>query len=199
MGPTWGPSGADRTQVGPMLAPWTLLSGYIPDVHKLANEWHASSLAASLLDTSRSNQWWHAWCSNGIQPKETQFTCRIFNHNTDLHMIVYCQYVIVLLQSIINLFLNIADIFVNTSMSWHGISILCHWKNETSWPTSSRGYTGHLRTQQAGRWVVLSQCSCPELILGLRPANERCRYFSLAEHKPRINPDAIITPKICAW
>ena len=28
MGLTWGPSGADRTQVGPMLAPWTLLSGY---------------------------------------------------------------------------------------------------------------------------------------------------------------------------
>ena len=27
MGPTWGPSGADRTQVGAMLAPWTLLSG----------------------------------------------------------------------------------------------------------------------------------------------------------------------------
>ena len=29
MGPTWGPSGADRTQVGPMLAPWTLLSGLV--------------------------------------------------------------------------------------------------------------------------------------------------------------------------
>ena len=27
MGPTWGPSGADRIHVGPMLAPWTLLSG----------------------------------------------------------------------------------------------------------------------------------------------------------------------------
>ena len=27
MGPTRGPSGADRTQVGPMLAPWALLSG----------------------------------------------------------------------------------------------------------------------------------------------------------------------------
>ena len=27
MGPTWGPSGDDSTQVGPMLAPWTLLSG----------------------------------------------------------------------------------------------------------------------------------------------------------------------------
>ena len=30
MGPTWGPSGADRTQVGPMLAPWTLLCGISP-------------------------------------------------------------------------------------------------------------------------------------------------------------------------
>ena len=27
VGPTWGPSGADRTQVSLMLAPWTLLSG----------------------------------------------------------------------------------------------------------------------------------------------------------------------------
>ena len=27
MGPTWGPPGDDRTQVGPMLTPWTLLSG----------------------------------------------------------------------------------------------------------------------------------------------------------------------------
>ena len=27
MGPTWGPSGADRTQGGPVLAPWALLSG----------------------------------------------------------------------------------------------------------------------------------------------------------------------------
>ena len=29
MGPTWGPSGSDRTQVGPMLAPWILLSGML--------------------------------------------------------------------------------------------------------------------------------------------------------------------------
>ena len=27
MGPTWDPPGADRTQVGPMLAPWSFLSG----------------------------------------------------------------------------------------------------------------------------------------------------------------------------
>ena len=30
MGPTLGPPGADRTQVGPMLAPWSLLSGSVP-------------------------------------------------------------------------------------------------------------------------------------------------------------------------
>ena len=30
MGPTWCPSGADRTRVGPILAPWTLLSGKWP-------------------------------------------------------------------------------------------------------------------------------------------------------------------------
>ena len=29
MGPTWGPPGSCRPQVGPILAPWTLLSGYI--------------------------------------------------------------------------------------------------------------------------------------------------------------------------
>ena len=29
MGPTWGPTGADRTQVGPMLGPGTFLSGYL--------------------------------------------------------------------------------------------------------------------------------------------------------------------------
>ena len=30
MGPTWGPSGADRPRVGPMLSPWSLLSGTQP-------------------------------------------------------------------------------------------------------------------------------------------------------------------------
>ena len=34
MGPTWGPPGADRTQGGPMWAPWTLLSGYVDGLAK---------------------------------------------------------------------------------------------------------------------------------------------------------------------
>ena len=37
LGPTWGPSGADRTQVGPMLAPWTLLCGYNAISHHMLN------------------------------------------------------------------------------------------------------------------------------------------------------------------
>ena len=44
MGPTWGPSGADRTQVGPMLVPWTLLSGKgkmrLMPSHYLNQCWH---------------------------------------------------------------------------------------------------------------------------------------------------------------
>ena len=35
MGPTWGSSETDRAQVGPMLAPWTLLSGERFDLYKL--------------------------------------------------------------------------------------------------------------------------------------------------------------------
>ena len=31
----WGPSGADRTQVGPILAPWTLLSGESTEGHEM--------------------------------------------------------------------------------------------------------------------------------------------------------------------
>ena len=38
MGPTWGPSGAGRTQMGPMLAPCTLLSGlFITATHVVVN------------------------------------------------------------------------------------------------------------------------------------------------------------------
>ena len=29
MGPTWGPPGSCRPQMGPMLAPWTLISGFV--------------------------------------------------------------------------------------------------------------------------------------------------------------------------
>ena len=53
MGPMWGPSRADRTQVGPMLAPWTVLSGYTddryPGVHPQWQE-NASFLSSKFPD-----------------------------------------------------------------------------------------------------------------------------------------------------
>ena len=69
MGPTWGPSGADRTQVGPMLAQWTLLSREVHcGTNALYTTYHVScnmklkSLSAvicihSLLDTGMSMHW----------------------------------------------------------------------------------------------------------------------------------------------
>ena len=48
MGPTWNPPGADRTQVGPMLAPWTLLSGNSAYIT-------APSPASSI---NSHNKWW---------------------------------------------------------------------------------------------------------------------------------------------
>ena len=48
MGPTWGPSGADSTQVGPMLAPWTLLSGM------MLGDWERSAVVGT--DDKRTDQ-----------------------------------------------------------------------------------------------------------------------------------------------
>ena len=48
MGPTWGPSGADRTQVCPMLVPWTLLSG--------ALRWLKQNTNKSLINSQKTPQ-----------------------------------------------------------------------------------------------------------------------------------------------
>ena len=47
MGPTWGPSGAARTQVGPMLAPSTFLSGPV----KALNQTASVNLASEICTT----------------------------------------------------------------------------------------------------------------------------------------------------
>ena len=51
MGPTWGPFGADRTQVGPMLAPWTLLSGCLSQWLMLTwhGDWNYISIAHVII------------------------------------------------------------------------------------------------------------------------------------------------------
>ena len=53
MGPTWGLPGSCRPLVGPMLAPWTLLSGYIRDLrnHHYVCRYLCKSSAGTILAT----------------------------------------------------------------------------------------------------------------------------------------------------
>ena len=76
MGPTWGPSGADRTQTGPMLAQSTLLSGiwYTIYMYVSISLWEIpfGSILLSLLTvwhngtTEESHYWNLAWSINQI-------------------------------------------------------------------------------------------------------------------------------------
>ena len=53
MGPTWGPPGSWRLQVGPVLAPWTLLSGMFN---------------FTVITVSTNSQWW-LWGHIQTQPR----------------------------------------------------------------------------------------------------------------------------------
>ena len=59
MGPTWGPSGADRTQVGPMLAPWTLLSRSVTEM-----KWKSPFIKYS-DEQIKSISRWHSTIKSG--------------------------------------------------------------------------------------------------------------------------------------
>ena len=66
MGPTWGPHGADRNQVGPMWAKWTLQSGMLPAINREVLWWwyyhktfqvYSRYLGHGLVITSHSLLW----------------------------------------------------------------------------------------------------------------------------------------------
>ena len=65
MGPTWGPSGADRTQVGPMLATWTLISGLLLPSYYVAMTSHfaAISLDYTSICPLLQGRWWRSTCT----------------------------------------------------------------------------------------------------------------------------------------
>ena len=48
MGPTWGPPGDDRAQIGPMSATWTLLSGCI-EAFQVNGNWQPVVVVGVLL------------------------------------------------------------------------------------------------------------------------------------------------------
>ena len=83
MGPTQGPSGADRTQVGPMLPPWTLLSGTL-------NSSSLDKMADISQRTFRAANWY------GISVFCTEFTCKIREYefglqNTEIELCQFCH------------------------------------------------------------------------------------------------------------
>ena len=76
MGPTWGPSGADRTQVGPMLAPWTLLSGKI-------------SRSVDSARSYRSEIWQDSWQILGRIAADSliiKFDSKLFSNREAIHI-----------------------------------------------------------------------------------------------------------------
>ena len=56
MGPTWGPPGSCRPQMGPMLAPWTLLLGY-----RCINESATRNMRNDALRDGWPIGWVHPW------------------------------------------------------------------------------------------------------------------------------------------
>ena len=73
MGPTWGPSAADRTQEGPMLAPSTLLSGTSPCAPWVGGSnylWHIDVLKNDIKSKyififPQPNSVWQEFVNNG--------------------------------------------------------------------------------------------------------------------------------------
>ena len=92
MGPTWGPSGANMTQVGPILAPWSLLSGPLSkltviqssdasiDNHASLCWWEKYTMhpQTSPYHASMVNNWaiLKAWCFNSLAPGKFEWHYR---------------------------------------------------------------------------------------------------------------------------
>ena len=72
MGPTWGPVGAGSTQVGPMLAPWTLLSVMVADVWTLRRQ----TISGHFIDcnTSTSLSLWGRISTTCVLPVWRDYT-----------------------------------------------------------------------------------------------------------------------------
>ena len=83
MGPTWGPSGADRTQVGPILSPWILQSGTTTmwRCRKTCSQWERSFRwkllcywLKALIRITDDPIYWRMYASSGI--RELNFRLR---------------------------------------------------------------------------------------------------------------------------
>ena len=99
MGPAWGPSGADMTQVGPMLSPRTLLSGtatktncchFVNDIFKsiLMNENVLNFVFSGVCSWVSNLQYISIRSSNGLAPNRRQTI--IWTNDTLVHWLHIC-------------------------------------------------------------------------------------------------------------
>ena len=58
MGPTWGPPGSCRPQMGPMLTQWTLVSGYLTFAFSVnGQDWDCTD--SSIPSPWKTRAWWY--------------------------------------------------------------------------------------------------------------------------------------------
>ena len=94
MGPTWGPPGSCPPQVGPMIAPWTLLSGYFP------MSWHTRVFMGSpntswvafqkCYGEQSNNNIWSRPCTEHMRGdlKHCKLFAKVCHHNPDF--VLFC-------------------------------------------------------------------------------------------------------------
>ena len=102
MGPTWGPSGADMTQVGPMLAPWTLhmmIDRLCDTVFRAARNWFSlfkTQISLSLIGHLMPT-WAALYMGTYIQVEMYRRILLIFWHLYIL--LLYCSLAVTIMSS----------------------------------------------------------------------------------------------------
>ena len=92
MGPTWGPPGSCRSQMGPMLAPWTLLSGSNPldRVILCTYRFHFKldrQLGSTVANTPNTFQNdWNTLSANHARPGDYMMSCNNMSYDTIMEL-----------------------------------------------------------------------------------------------------------------
>ena len=88
MGPTWGPPGSCQPQMGPMLVPWTLLSGHVPKDDTWSKYLFTYTTSSLIL----------LWDIRSIQVKQNLsnhtiifIKCRMIKYNSERILLPFCQ------------------------------------------------------------------------------------------------------------
>ena len=149
MGPTWGPTGSCRLQMGPMLAPWTLLSGFSRNIASSApggkvHEWslmsqvfivrqHYAKITSIFRKNCRQNKQW--FC--GFNVIASRCECKHTRHPFEQYRST-CSVCTAPWQHIVRLVWYVIKtthpLFLSRYRIWAGISLSSsHLRLRTKW------------------------------------------------------------------